>query len=57
MNKIIRSRGARRVLAAAAALLVGGWIAAGSAIPASAAPAAPAAPEQELAHRLPGDSS
>jgi len=43
MNKIIRSRGARRVLAAAAALLVGGWIAAGSAIPASAAPAAPAA--------------
>jgi hypothetical protein len=43
MNKIIRSRGARRALAAAAALLVGGWIAAGSAIPASAAPAAPAA--------------
>ncbi|HJZ28495.1 MAG TPA: hypothetical protein VJ370_19620, partial [Streptosporangiaceae bacterium] len=40
MNKIIRSRGARRALAAAAALLVGGWIAAGSAIPASAAPAA-----------------
>ena len=44
MNKIISSRGARRALAAAAALLVGGWIAAGSAIPASAAPAAPAAP-------------
>ena len=40
MNKIISSRGARRALAAAAALLVGGWIAAGSAIPASAAPAA-----------------
>ena len=43
MNKIISSRGARRALAAAAALLAGGWMAAGSAIPASAAPAAPAA--------------
>jgi hypothetical protein len=43
MNKIISSRAARRALAAAAALLAGGWIAAGSAIPASAAPAAPAA--------------
>ena len=43
MNKIISSRAARRTLAAAAALLAGGWIAAGSAIPASAAPAAPAA--------------
>jgi hypothetical protein len=40
MNKIISSRAARRALAAAAALLAGGWIAAGSAIPASAAPAA-----------------
>ena len=43
MNKIISSRAARRALAAAAAVLAGGWIAAGSAIPASAAPAAPAA--------------
>jgi hypothetical protein len=43
MNKIISSRAARRALAAAAALLAGGWIAAGPAIPASAAPAAPAA--------------
>jgi hypothetical protein len=40
MNKIISSRAARRALAAAAALLAGGWIAAGPAIPASAAPAA-----------------
>ncbi len=43
MNKIISSRAARRALAAAAALLVGGWIAAGPAIPASAAPVASAA--------------
>ena len=43
MNKIISSRAARRALAAVAAVLAGGWIAAGSAIPASAAPAAPAA--------------
>jgi hypothetical protein len=43
MNKIISSRAARRVLAAAVALLTGGWLAAGSAIPASAAPAAVAA--------------
>jgi hypothetical protein len=39
MNTIISGRAARRALAAAAALLAGGWIAAGSAIPASAAPA------------------
>jgi hypothetical protein len=44
MNKIISSRAARRALAAAAALLVGGWIAAGPAIPASAAPVASVAP-------------
>ena len=43
MNKIISSRAARRVLAAAVALLTGGWLAAGPAIPASAAPAAVAA--------------
>jgi hypothetical protein len=40
MNKIISSRAARRALAAVAAVLAGGWIAAGSALPASAAPAA-----------------
>jgi hypothetical protein len=40
MNKIISSRAARRALAAAVALLTGGWLAAGPAIPASAAPAA-----------------
>jgi hypothetical protein len=45
MNRFIRPArwlrrpAARRVLAAAAALLVGGWLAAGSAIPASATPA------------------
>jgi hypothetical protein len=39
MNKIISSRAARRALAATAALVVGGWLAAGPAIPASAAPA------------------
>ena len=40
MNKIISSRAARRALAAVAAVVVGGWIAAGPALPASAAPAA-----------------
>jgi hypothetical protein len=40
MNKIISNRAARRALAAAVALLTGGWLAAGPAIPASAAPAA-----------------
>src|SRR5579863_63705 len=40
MSTIIRSRAARRALAAAVAVLTGGWLAAGSAIPASAAPAA-----------------
>ena len=40
MIKIISSRAARRALAAAAALLAGGWIAVGPALPASAAPAA-----------------
>jgi hypothetical protein len=40
MNKIISSRAARRALAAVAAVLAGGWMAAGSALPASAAPAA-----------------
>src|SRR5271170_4144468 len=40
MNKIISSRAARRALAAAAALLAGGWIATGPAISALAAPVA-----------------
>src|SRR5579863_5215836 len=40
MSTIIRSRAARRALAAAVAVLTGGWLAAGSAIPAPAAPAA-----------------
>ena len=44
VNKIIRSRAARRALAVATALLAGGWLAAASAIPASAsASATPAA--------------
>jgi hypothetical protein len=43
MNKIIRSRAARRALAAATALLAGGWLAAGSAIPASASGSASSA--------------
>src|SRR5580700_5108404 len=40
MIKIISSRAARRALAAAVALLAGGWIAVGPVLPASAAPAA-----------------
>jgi hypothetical protein len=40
MNTIISSRVARRALAAAVAVLTGGWLAAGAAIPASAAPSA-----------------
>ncbi|HJY72414.1 MAG TPA: adenylyl cyclase [Streptosporangiaceae bacterium] len=40
MNRIISSRAARRAVAAATALLAGGWLAVVSAAPASAAPAA-----------------
>jgi hypothetical protein len=42
MNKIIRSRAARRAVAAATALLAGGWLVAASTVPASAEPTAAA---------------
>ena len=57
MNKIISSRAARRALAAAAALLTGGWIAAGSAIPASAAPPLAPLPQVPWRRRPPAGRS